>query len=441
MPNYDEYASLWEGNSPNVNHAYRRMVEAGQAPDNSWLERLFGRRQPDRITSAPLPPMEVTDEGRFPPSPFGGAPAPAAPKPASKLSSGADIAKRVAAMLGAPEEPPPVSPADFGLPPSEYMVPQSGDPLAAAVNAIPNAEAPPVPRVPISMTGNPDGLDSDQRSVLEILRLLGNRGGGKFGGNTFGGNKFGGHTFGGNTFGGRQFGASAPRDPGETGGTPMVTQPQDPGLFPPTGDQGRADMVAEADERRRMQDIMRMAQMFERLGVTETGGAPNLPEPQAGYGGRRFGGSRFGGNTYGGATFGGNRFGASARSPFATGGDVPGLMRGGYPELYNAPIRHFDSGGQSYVDGYGDSDGRADDVSARLSPKEYVVDAETMSMLGDGNPDAGAKKMDQFRSNVRKHKGKALAKGKFSPNAKSPMEYLAGNPMGDGMRRLGKRKQ
>ncbi len=115
-------------------------------------------------------------------------------------------------------------------------------------------------------------------------------------------------------------------------------------------------------------------------------------------------------------------------------------MRGGYPELYNAPVRHFDPGGQSYVDGYGDSDGRSDKIDARLSPNEYVVDAETMSMLGDGNPDAGAKKMDQFRTNVRKHKGKALAKGKFSPNAKNPAEYLIGNPLGDGIRRQGKHK-
>jgi len=124
--------------------------------------------------------------------------------------------------------------------------------------------------------------------------------------------------------------------------------------------------------------------------------------------------------------------GSDSTSPF-----VAGAMRGGYPELYNQPIRKtFDSGGENYVQGYGDSSGRADDVNAKLSNKEYVVDSETMSLLGDGNPDAGAKKMDQFRQNVRRHKGAALAKGKFSPNAKkNPMEYLAGDPAGDGVRR------
>ena len=36
-----------------------------------------------------------------------------------------------------------------------------------------------------------------------------------------------------------------------------------------------------------------------------------------------------------------------------------------------------------------------------VSPKEYVVDANTMSLLGNGNPDAGAKIMDQTVKDVR----------------------------------------
>lgn len=122
----------------------------------------------------------------------------------------------------------------------------------------------------------------------------------------------------------------------------------------------------------------------------------------------------------------------------ADGGEVPGFMRGGYPELYNRPVRHFDSGGESYVGGdYGDANGREDNINARLSPREYVMDAETMALLGDGNPDDGAKKMDTLRANIRKHKGKALAKGKISPNAKAASSYIAGNPMSDGIRRAG----
>jgi len=522
MPPYDEYSSLWEGNSPNAAHAYERMKAARQAPDNSWLERLFSRRQSPAITSQPLPPMNPTDEGRFPPSPF--APPPASPKAVSKLSSASDIAKRISGMISTVNEPPPVSNADFGLPPSEYRQPQSDDPLARAMSQIPNAEEPPPPRVPINMRDEPSpaspvmaaimNLPAAARDVvLDAIGRTGQSGNSPFGNNRFGGTTHGGNTFGGNRFGGNRFGASA--GPGETGGYPMIESPSHDAnsIFPPTSDVSRGYMVREDESMREMQRLLKMAQMFERQGTSETGGTP-VYAPPASPASRLFGGNRFGGNT-----FGGNRFGASAKAPLpydlpyahggsipgyaeggfednlphmmgllkqvvenhpqvampppsipsfappaggdgggggsggfgglvstamsflpmflGEGGNVPGFMRGGYPELYNAPVRHFDSGGASYVGGGGDSDGRADNVSARLSPKEYVMDAETMSMLGDGNPDHGAMKMDQFRANVRKHKGKALAKGKFSPNAKNPMEYLASNPMGDGMRRLG----
>lgn len=73
----------------------------------------------------------------------------------------------------------------------------------------------------------------------------------------------------------------------------------------------------------------------------------------------------------------------------------------------------------------GPGDGRSDDVNARVSNKEYVVDAESMALLGNGDPDSGADKMDRLRVNLRKHKGKSLARGKFSPDAKSVEGYLS----------------
>ena len=39
-----------------------------------------------------------------------------------------------------------------------------------------------------------------------------------------------------------------------------------------------------------------------------------------------------------------------------------------------------------------------------VSPKEYVVPADVMSGLGNGNPDAGAEYMDEFISDFRKKK-------------------------------------
>lgn len=74
----------------------------------------------------------------------------------------------------------------------------------------------------------------------------------------------------------------------------------------------------------------------------------------------------------------------------------------------------------------GAGSGRADTINAKLSDGEYVMDAETVAMLGDGSSEEGAKRLDQMRANLREHKGKALAKGKFSPDAKSPLAYLKG---------------
>jgi hypothetical protein len=74
----------------------------------------------------------------------------------------------------------------------------------------------------------------------------------------------------------------------------------------------------------------------------------------------------------------------------------------------------------------GAGDGRSDDIPAVLSDGEYVIDAETVALLGNGSNKAGAAQLDRFRANVRKHKGKALAKGRFSVNAKNPQAYMAG---------------
>ena len=74
----------------------------------------------------------------------------------------------------------------------------------------------------------------------------------------------------------------------------------------------------------------------------------------------------------------------------------------------------------------GPGTGRSDEIPALLSDGEYVIDAETVSMLGDGSGEAGAKRLDELRIKIRKHKGRNLARGKFSANAKRPDKYLSG---------------
>jgi hypothetical protein len=72
----------------------------------------------------------------------------------------------------------------------------------------------------------------------------------------------------------------------------------------------------------------------------------------------------------------------------------------------------------------GGGSGRDDKIDARLSDGEYVFDAETTALVGDGSVKEGARRLDLMRSQIRKHKGKNLASGKISPNAKSPLTYL-----------------
>jgi hypothetical protein len=75
---------------------------------------------------------------------------------------------------------------------------------------------------------------------------------------------------------------------------------------------------------------------------------------------------------------------------------------------------------------HGEGTGRSDSVPAVLSDGEYVIDAETVALLGDGSSKAGAKALDDFRVNIRKHKGAKLAQGKFSVKAKAPHHYMTG---------------
>ena len=101
-------------------------------------------------------------------------------------------------------------------------------------------------------------------------------------------------------------------------------------------------------------------------------------------------------------------------------GNAPTSQSTGF--FYDAPnMRRMAQGGG--VSG-GPSDGRADDVPAKLSVGEHVVDAEAVSLLGNGNNDAGHKALEEMKATLRRAKGGALAKGKISPNAKKPLQYM-----------------
>lgn len=80
--------------------------------------------------------------------------------------------------------------------------------------------------------------------------------------------------------------------------------------------------------------------------------------------------------------------------------------------------------GSRYVTGPGD--GQSDDIDAKLSNGEYVLDAHTVSLLGNGSNEAGAKRLDEMRANLRKSAAKPMAKGKQFMHVRSPEHYLKG---------------
>jgi hypothetical protein len=211
-----------------------------------------------------------------------------------------------------------------------------------------------------------------------------------------------------------------------------------------------------------MPEFLKKLQQGQNSLAPPQAGMQAPPPAQSPYGNQRHGGNTFGGNTFGGNTFGGGKFGASAPgtapapapqqggAPAPQGPGIPimqqplqqarpsalppglgyfrggalRMMRGGYPPLeMGMPQRHAHEGP---VPSDGQGDGRSDHVDARLSPGEFVMDAETVALLGNGDSDAGARELEHMRQNIRKQKGQALAKGHFSPDAKAPGAYLKG---------------
>ena len=90
-------------------------------------------------------------------------------------------------------------------------------------------------------------------------------------------------------------------------------------------------------------------------------------------------------------------FGPSQFVPAAQGGLI-NLAAGGKPDFEGIV------GG----DGHGMEDNQIMEIKGggllAVSPKEYVVPADVMAMIGNGNPDDGADEMDEFISKFRKEK-------------------------------------
>lgn len=71
----------------------------------------------------------------------------------------------------------------------------------------------------------------------------------------------------------------------------------------------------------------------------------------------------------------------------------------------------------------GEGGGQDDVVDIKAAPGEYVMDAEIVSALGDGNNEEGARKLDEMRVNIRKHK-RTGGLTSIPPKAKAPEQYM-----------------
>ena len=104
--------------------------------------------------------------------------------------------------------------------------------------------------------------------------------------------------------------------------------------------------------------------------------------------------------------------GAYGQEGMAHGGGIKGYSFGGMDNFKGSETH---SGLlKSSADGMGDTipAETANGDPLRLAGGEYIMDAEIVSMLGNGNTDAGAQVLDDFRENVRmaKHGGEAQGK-------------------------------
>ncbi len=99
--------------------------------------------------------------------------------------------------------------------------------------------------------------------------------------------------------------------------------------------------------------------------------------------------------------------------------DEDGTPEKQYFEDVNPPVQYMAHGG--YLDG--DTGGQDDAIKARLADGEYVISADVVSALGDGNNKNGAKKFDTLMQKVRSHKYAKGGRG-LPPKAKSLESYM-----------------
>lgn len=110
-------------------------------------------------------------------------------------------------------------------------------------------------------------------------------------------------------------------------------------------------------------------------------------------------------------------YAADMQSPVTPGKTSKQYAHGG--EVQGALTQAFEGAVQG-LDG-----GQSDMIDAKLSPGEYVFDAESVSALGDGNTEAGVAKLDELRRQLREQKRSAPVDD-IPSQSRGPLSYMQG---------------
>ena len=96
-------------------------------------------------------------------------------------------------------------------------------------------------------------------------------------------------------------------------------------------------------------------------------------------------------------------------------------MQSGAPEGHNPEF--FSEGGLQHRYAKGGGDGTSDSVPAMLATGEFVIPADVVSGLGNGDNEAGAGILDKFLIAIREHKRSTDPK-ELPPDSIGPLAYL-----------------
>lgn len=109
---------------------------------------------------------------------------------------------------------------------------------------------------------------------------------------------------------------------------------------------------------------------------------------------------------------------SSYSTQFANGGMFNMGALNSFPGMHNDDMSRLVNSGRA--------EGGQDDVfNAQLTDGEYVMDADVVAALGDGNTEAGAAELDRMREAIRQHK-RSAPNSSIPPKSRGALAYLKG---------------